>query len=84
MVKIKAKPTNIYIIQVYFPTSRRMNEEIKEAYEMIEELMELTECNTNMFIMGDFNAIIGFEGSNFSEKFELWKRNERGTRLLVL
>ncbi|KAI5739387.1 hypothetical protein M8J77_018683 [Diaphorina citri] len=82
MIKLEAKPTNIYIIQVYLPTSRSTDEEVDEIYEQIEELLQLTENNSNIFILGDFNASVGAEQSQCSGKFGLGNRNERGTRML--
>ena len=37
LVKIKADPVDIMIIQVYMPTSTSEEEEVDEMYEVIEE-----------------------------------------------
>lgn len=82
MIKLEAKPVNIYIIQVYSPTTRSKEVEIEEIYDRIEELLQLTENNANVFITGDFNACVGCEETNNSGKFGLGKSNERGKRLI--
>lgn len=82
MIKLEAKPSNIYIIQVYFPTSRSTEEEIEEMYDQVEELLLLTETNSNVFITGDFNACVGCDETNSSGKFGLGKGNDRGKRLI--
>ncbi|XP_025425301.1 craniofacial development protein 2-like [Sipha flava] len=82
MIKLEAKPTNIYIIQVHFPTTRSTEEDIEEMYVQVEELLQLTENNANIFITGDFNASVSCEGSNNSGKFGLENVNERGKRLI--
>jgi len=56
MIKIHAQPTDIYIIQVYFPTKNSQDVEIEEMYEQIEDLMKLTDDKANVIIIGDFNA----------------------------
>ncbi|XP_050439147.1 craniofacial development protein 2-like [Adelges cooleyi] len=84
VVKIHAQPTNIYIIQVYFPTTNSQDVEIEEMYEQIEVLMKLTDDKANVIIMGDFNASVGKQdsSSNCLGKFGLGKQNERGARLV--
>jgi len=84
MIKIHAQPTDIYIIQVYFPTTNSQDVEIDETYEQIEDLIKLTIDKANVIIMGDFNASVGKQGSssNCLRKFDLRKQNERGARLV--
>ena len=53
LVKLKAKPFDLNIIQVYAPTSASTEEELEEFYE------ELDKCNKDHeldIVMGDFNA----------------------------
>lgn len=64
MIKIAAQPTNLYVIQVYFPTSNSTDEEIYTIYEQLEELLSLTEEKSNVILMGDFNACVGSSSSN--------------------
>lgn len=86
MIKLEAQPTALYIIQVYFPTSKQQNEEEVDAlYEQIEELLEIIGGKENVFIMGDFNAIVGYQNPHPKKsigKFGLGKMNERGSKLM--
>lgn len=84
MVKIEAQPTNLCVIQVYFPTSSSSEEEIDSIYEQLEEVLSLTEEKSNLILMGDFNAQVGSCTSNQEcvGKFALGKRNARGERLI--
>lgn len=43
MIKLQAAPTNIYVIQVYFPTSNSSDDEIEIMYSKLEKLLNLTE-----------------------------------------
>jgi hypothetical protein len=45
MIKLEAKPINLYIIQVYFPTKNSKYEEIENIYEQLEDLVTLTLYN---------------------------------------
>lgn len=84
MIKIHAEPIDIYVIQVYFPTSNSDDEEVENMYEQLEDLLKITEEKTNVFVIGDFNASVGEQtfSSNTMGKFGLGKQNERGVRLL--
>lgn len=84
MIKIHAEPTDIYFIQVYFPTSNSDDEEVENIYEQLEDLFKITEEKSNVFIIGDFNASVGEQNftSTIMGKFGLGKQNERGRRLL--
>lgn len=59
MIKIHAEPTDIYVIQVYFPTLNSYDEEVEKIYEQLEDLFKITEEKLNVFIIGDFNASVG-------------------------
>jgi exonuclease III len=58
MIKLQAALTNIYTIQVYFPTYNSSDEEINVMYGKLEELMSLTKKKSYVFILGDFNASV--------------------------
>ena len=64
------------------PTLKADEEEVKEVYAGIEELLKHTKPHDNAIIMGDFNAIVG-EGRDGREveDFSLGKRNARGERV---
>lgn len=63
IIKLKTWPTNLYIIQVYFLTKNSKDEEIENKYEQLEDLVILAKDNSNLFIMGDFNAAVSCQVS---------------------
>lgn len=83
MVKIKAEPVNVIIIQVYMPTSDHEDDEIEEMYDRIEELMDKLKGTESVIVMGDWNGVVG-EGRESREvgPFGLGKRNDRGQKLV--
>ncbi len=83
LVRLKAEPRDMVVIQVYMPTSSADDEEIERMYEQIEDLMKGEKATDNVMILGDFNAIVG-EGRDGKEigEFGLGKRNERGQALV--
>ena len=83
LVRIKTKPTNTVLVQVYMPTSACEDEEIEVMYDNIEEVIKYVKGDENLIVMGDWNAIVG-EGKvdKIVGKFGLGKRNERGERLI--
>lgn len=83
LLKLRAKPTNFNIIQVYAPTAESPDQDVAQFYSEIEELLKLTRKHDVNVIMGDFNAKIGkgkFE--NLVGPYGLGIRSERGDRLL--
>ena len=82
MVHFKGKPLNITVIQVYVPTTNAEEAEVKELYEEIQDLLELTPKKDVFFIIGDWNAKVGSqETPGVTGKFGLGIRNETGQRL---
>jgi len=83
LVRIKAEPVDIVLVQVYMPTTDAEDEEIEEMYEKIEELVKGEKATDQVIIMGDWNAVVGEgrEGKEIGE-FGLGKRNERGQELV--
>ena len=83
MLKLKAKPFDIAIIQTYSPTTSHTDEEIEEHYEEIDKMLKEVKSTDVLIIMGDFNAKIG-KGSyeDIVGNHGLGKRNPRGDRLL--
>ena len=53
MVKLKAKPFNINMIQVYVPTQDYDDENIEEFYEQIQLAVSYTKSSDIICIMGD-------------------------------
>jgi len=83
LVKLKAEPVDLLVIQVYMPTSAYKDEEIDNIYDEIEELIEAEKGSDNLIIMGDWNAVVG-EGIDQKEvgSFGLGERNSRGQKLV--
>lgn len=84
MIKVEAQPTNLYVVMVYFPTSRCTDEELEVMYEQLEDVLSITEEKSNVVLLGDFNASVGSTSSNqeCAGMFGYGKRNARGERFL--
>ena len=54
---------NITVIQVYAITSNTVEAKIKQFYEDVQDLLELTPNNDILFIIGDWNAKVGSQKS---------------------
>ena len=52
-VRVKGKPFNITVIQVYAPTSNAEEAEVEWFYEDLQDLLELTAKKDILFITGD-------------------------------
>ena len=83
LVRIKADPVDLVVVQVYMPTSDAEDEETKIMYEQIEEMVKKEKATDQAKILGDCNAVVG-EGKDGKEvgEFGLGKRNERGQELI--
>src|SRR6478609_6747013 len=83
VVKVKADPVDMVIVQSYLPTTDYEDEEVEKIYEQLEEILGKQKGTDNVIVMGDFTAVVG-EGSNdiVVGKFGLGKRNDRGERLI--
>ena len=82
-VRLQGKPFNITVIQFYAPTSNAEVAEVERFYEDLQGLLELTPNKDVLFIIGDWNAIVGSqETPGVTGKFGLGIRNEAGQRLI--
>ena len=82
-VRFQGKPFNITVIQVYAPNSNAEETEVKQFYEDLQNLLELTPKRDVLFIIGDWNAKVGSQGTpGVTGKFGLGIRNEARQRLL--
>ena len=50
------KPFNIRVIQVYAPTSNTEGAEVKQFYEDLQDLLELTPKRYVLVMIGDWNV----------------------------
>ena len=73
---------NITVIQIYAPTTNAEEAEVKQFYNDLQDLLELTPKKDVLFIIGDWNAKVGSqEISEVTGKFGLGVQNEAGQRL---
>ena len=82
-VHFQSKPFNITVIQVYAPTSNAEEAEVERFYEDLQDLLEVTPKKDVLFILGDWNAKVGSQGtSGVTGKFDLGMQNEAGQKLI--
>ena len=82
-VGFQGKPFNITVIQVYAPNSNAEEAEVEQFYEDLQDLLELTPKKDVLFIIGDWNAKVGSQGTpGVTGKFGLGIRNEAGQRVI--
>ena len=73
----------ITVIQVYAPTSNAEEAEVERFYEDLQDLLELTPNTDVLFIIGDWNAKVGSQGTpGVTGKFGLGIQNEARQRLI--
>ncbi|XP_060530044.1 craniofacial development protein 2-like [Cylas formicarius] len=83
LIRLKAAPVDINIIQVYAPTLDKPDTEMAQLYKEIKELMKLAGKKEVLIIMGDFNAKIGRgRVDSVVGDFGLGDRNKRGDTLV--
>ena len=82
-VHFQGKPFNIMVIQVNALASISEEGEVKQFYEDLQDLLELTPKKDVLFIIGDWNAKVGsHEIPGVTGKFGLGLWNEAGQRLI--
>ena len=60
LVKLRGKPTDVVILQLYMPTSEAEEELVDAMYKKVEELLDTeTTGKDYTVIMGDWNAVVG-------------------------
>ena len=75
-VRLQGKPFNIMVIQVYALTSNAEETEVEWFYEDLQDLLELTPKKDVLFIIGDWNAKVGYkEIPGITAKFGLGVQN---------
>ena len=58
-VHFQGKPFSIKVIQDYVPTSNAEVAVVERFYEDLQDLLDLTPKKDVLFIIGDWNAIVG-------------------------
>ena len=75
-VHFQGKPFNITVIQVYAPATNAKDAEVEQFYEDLQDLLELTPPKDVLFIIGDWNAKVGSQGTpGVTGKFSLGVQN---------
>ena len=78
-VRFQCKPFSITVIQVYAPTSNAEEAEVKQFYEDLQDLLQLTPQKDVLFIIGDWNAKVGSqETPGVTGKFGLGVQMKQG------
>ena len=81
-VHFKDKPFNITVIQVYAPTTNAKEAEVKQYYDDLRDLLELTPKKDVPFFIGDWNAKVGSqEIPGITGKFGIGVQSEAGQML---
>ena len=82
LVKLKGKPFDISIIQVYAPTADKSEEEHEQFYNDLE--MAKSQCKSQdiVIVIGDFSAKVGDERyyEDTVRPHGFGNRNERGEK----
>ena len=82
-VRFQGKLFNIMVIQVYAPSSNAEEAEVEQFYDGLQELLELISPKDLLFIIGDWNAKVGSQGTpGITGKFGLGMQNKAGQRLI--
>ena len=82
-IRLQGKAFNITVIQVYAPTSNTEEIEVKQFYEDLQDLLEITPKKDVVFIIRDCNAKVGSqETPGVTGKSGLGIQNEAGQRLI--
>ena len=58
-VCLQGKPFNITVIPVYAPNSNTEEAEAERFYEDLQDFLEVTPKKDVLFIIGDYNSIVG-------------------------
>jgi len=60
IIKIKAHPLNINIVQTYAPTAYAADEDIVAYYEQLDGVVNEIPSNEILMVIGDINARVDF------------------------
>ena len=86
IIRLRAVPFNITIVQVYAPTSDYADNEIEEFYDQLQNVIDRTPKKDTLVAQGDWNAKVGKDAcgnwQGICGPFCNDDTNERGLRLL--
>lgn len=83
MIQLEANSNDLFIIQVCMPTSGADDDDVEETYAGIEELLKLTKRKDKVFVMGNWNTVVGEKKDGREvRKYGLGQRNAREERLV--
>ena len=78
-VHFQGETFNIAVIQVYAPASNAEEPEVKEFYEDLQDVLELTPKKDVLFIIGNWNEKVGSqETPGVTDRFGHGVQNEAG------
>ena len=81
LVKIKGRPFDMAIVQVYAPRSESEQEDIDHFYEDLDKAVKQCRSNELLFVMGDLNAKVdSTRRGNIVGTHGLGETNEREER----
>ena len=82
-VCFQGKPFNITVIHVYAPTTNAEEAEVKQFYEDLQDLLELTHTQKRcLFHYREWNVKVGSQKKpGVTGKFGLGMRNEAGQKV---
>lgn len=82
-IRLRGKPLNITIVQVYAPTTDTDDDVIESFYADVQKVIDGLPKKDILYILGDFNAKIGNQPEvNIAGSHGLGERNEAGDRLI--
>ena len=59
IIRLRATPLNITIVQAYAPTTDHDDEELEDFYDQLQEVLDQTPKKDILVVQGDWNAKIG-------------------------
>ena len=81
LIRLKGKPFDTCIIQVYAPTCDHSDEEVESFYNDVQKAMQHCKRHDVIFVMGDLNAKVGRgREESIVGDYGLGERNARGNR----
>ena len=83
--RFKTRTGAMTIVQVYAPNTADTEEKVEEFYDLLQTTINQSNSSDLLVIMGDFNAKVGEDRSNWESvlgNYGFGKINDRGEKLL--